>query len=152
MDEMESMRIEGELEKQNLTTNIVRFADNRDSGVADVDDAKSSSSASSSSPNHDVVKRSVLLSNSLLDMSEQQAMKREYLDILTGGSDDERRSFVSLQNRRSVEGCQQARWTVECVLRARRSPVLRVRPPPRTRSFSQTDQILALREFLLSQE
>lgn len=89
MDEMDNMRIEGELEKQSLATGIVRFADNRDSGVADVDDAKSSSSTSSSSPNHDVVKRSAVLSNSLLDMSEQQTLKQTRISrrLSTGSLD-----------------------------------------------------------------
>ena len=45
MDEMDNMRIEGELEKQSLATGIVRFADNRDSGVADVDDETSNFTA-----------------------------------------------------------------------------------------------------------
>lgn len=76
MDEMESLRIESELEKQQFGS-AVRGTENRDSGVADVDDNKSSSSASSSTPDQNVAKRTALLSNSLLDMTDQQTLRRK---------------------------------------------------------------------------
>ncbi|XP_071036802.1 IQ motif and SEC7 domain-containing protein 1 isoform X4 [Parasteatoda tepidariorum] len=76
MDEMENLRIEGELEKQKMTR--VRGAENRDSGVADMEiipqqskDGKLSPESVASSSN---LKRSAL-SNSLLDLHEQQINK-----------------------------------------------------------------------------
>ncbi|XP_055343001.1 IQ motif and SEC7 domain-containing protein 1-like isoform X2 [Paramacrobiotus metropolitanus] len=74
MDEMEVIRIESELEKQQFA-GITRGAENRDSGVADVDDCKSNSSASSMTPDQNVAKRTVLLSSSLLDVTEQQTLR-----------------------------------------------------------------------------
>ncbi|OQV23825.1 IQ motif and SEC7 domain-containing protein 2 [Hypsibius exemplaris] len=75
MDEMETLRVENEVEKQRFNVTL-RATENRDSGVADVlDDSKSNSSATSSSPDHVVIKRAVILSNSLLDMSDQQMAK-----------------------------------------------------------------------------
>lgn len=76
MDEMENLRIEGELEKQKMMR--VRGAENRDSGVADMEiipqttkDGKLSPEAAASANN---LKRSAL-SNSLLDLHEQQINK-----------------------------------------------------------------------------
>ena len=82
MDEMESIRIENELEKQQpFSVVAIRGAEmNRDSGVADVlDDSKSNSSATSSSPDPAInaVKRAAVLSNSLLDMTDQLTLKRK---------------------------------------------------------------------------
>lgn len=75
MDEMENLRIEGELEKQKMMR--VRGAENRDSGVADMEiipqtskDGKLSPESAAAANN---LKRSAL-SNSLLDLHEQ----REY--------------------------------------------------------------------------
>ncbi|GFW53602.1 IQ motif and SEC7 domain-containing protein 1 [Trichonephila clavipes] len=76
MDEMENLRIEGELEKQKMMR--VRGAENRDSGVADMEiipqptkDGKLSPESVASGNN---LKRSAL-SNSLLDLHEQQINK-----------------------------------------------------------------------------
>ncbi|XP_054724143.1 IQ motif and SEC7 domain-containing protein 1-like isoform X2 [Uloborus diversus] len=76
MDEMENLRIEGELEKQKMMR--VRGAENRDSGVADMEiipqtskDGKLSPESAASANN---LKRSAL-SNSLLDLHEQQVNK-----------------------------------------------------------------------------
>lgn len=74
MDEMENLRIEGELEKQKMVR--VRGAENRDSGVADMEiipqgtskDGKLSPESAASANN---LKRSAL-SNSLLDLHEQR--------------------------------------------------------------------------------
>lgn len=73
MDEMENLRIEGELEKQKMMR--VRGAENRDSGVADMEiipqtskDGKLSPESAASANN---LKRSAL-SNSLLDLHEQR--------------------------------------------------------------------------------
>ncbi|KAG8190153.1 hypothetical protein JTE90_008689 [Oedothorax gibbosus] len=75
MDEMENLRIEGELEKQKMMR--VRGAENRDSGVADMEiipqptkDGKLSPESAASAN----LKRSAL-SNSLLDLHEQQINK-----------------------------------------------------------------------------
>lgn len=72
MDEMENLRIEGELEKQKMMR--VRGAENRDSGVADMEiipqptkDGKLSPESAQSAN----LKRSAL-SNSLLDLHEQR--------------------------------------------------------------------------------
>ncbi|XP_035215957.1 IQ motif and SEC7 domain-containing protein 2-like isoform X3 [Stegodyphus dumicola] len=76
MDEMENLRIEGELEKQKMIR--VRGAENRDSGVADMEiipqtskDGKLSPESAAAANN---LKRSAL-SNSLLDLHEQQISK-----------------------------------------------------------------------------
>ena len=37
MDEMESLRIEGELEKQHVAARVSVSSDNRDSGITDLD-------------------------------------------------------------------------------------------------------------------
>ncbi|XP_022243352.1 IQ motif and SEC7 domain-containing protein 1-like [Limulus polyphemus] len=74
MDEMESMRIEAELEKQKSVRS--RGGDNRDSGVADMEIVPASSKESRQVTNSlsANLKRSAL-SNSLLDLHEQQMNK-----------------------------------------------------------------------------
>ncbi|XP_053985658.1 IQ motif and SEC7 domain-containing protein 2 isoform X4 [Hylaeus volcanicus] len=75
MDEMETLRIETELERQKSSRNARGGAENRDSGVADVEICPCPGSCSDRSETTDMdtqLKRSAL-SNSLLDIHEQFA-------------------------------------------------------------------------------
>lgn len=75
MDEMESLRIESELERQKVTRNRVPGGDHRDSGVADVEVVMPSYQTSVSSNVSNIAEANSLkrsaLSNSLLDIHEQ---------------------------------------------------------------------------------
>lgn len=73
MDEMETLRIETELERQKSSRGTRGSAENRDSGVADVEVCPCPGSCSERSETTDMdsqLKRSAL-SNSLLDIHEQ---------------------------------------------------------------------------------
>lgn len=72
MDEMESLRIEAEMERQKSARSRSSNAENRDSGVADVEVCGNNYQASPVEPGHadPQLKRSAL-SNSLLDIHEQ---------------------------------------------------------------------------------
>lgn len=78
MDEMESLRIEAELEKQKSTRgNRSGNSENRDSGVADVEVPCPYQSPQNETPHEAQLKRSAL-SNSLLDMHEQCKLKNKF--------------------------------------------------------------------------
>lgn len=75
MDEMESLRIEGELDRQKSSRNRggdrTNNSENRDSGVADVEVCAGTFQASPVESHPDQQLKRSALSNSLLDMHEQ---------------------------------------------------------------------------------
>lgn len=78
MDEMESLRIEAELERQKSGRNGNRStgSENRDSGVADVEVCPCPYQAEQNTVQHDQQLKRSALSNSLLDMHEQCKLQK----------------------------------------------------------------------------
>lgn len=71
MDEMESLRIEAELDRQKSARSRSSNAENRDSGVADVEVCGNNYQASPVESHTDPQLKRSALSNSLLDIHEQ---------------------------------------------------------------------------------
>ncbi|XP_020285023.1 IQ motif and SEC7 domain-containing protein 1 isoform X3 [Pseudomyrmex gracilis] len=101
MDEMETLRIETELERQKSSRGARGGAENRDSGVADVEICPCPGTCSDRAETVDVdtqLKRSAL-SNSLLDIHEQYSL---YVRLVAGEKPQRRGSVGSLDSGMSI--------------------------------------------------
>jgi IQ motif/SEC7 domain-containing protein len=70
MDEMESLRIEGELEKQHVAARVSVSSDNRDSGITDLDHHDTPARSRYGSVESSVNMKRGAINNSLLDLSD----------------------------------------------------------------------------------